>query len=58
MSALGLARKDLGDVIGSKSRATEVLNRRRPLTLPMIRAISSTWHIPVEVLAAEYELAV
>lgn len=57
MAALGLAQKDLGNVIGSKSRASEVMNRHRPLSLSMIRAISAAWQIPVEILVQEYKLA-
>ena len=41
MEARGLRQKDLAAVIGSQPRASEVLNRRRPLTLPMIRALSA-----------------
>ena len=41
MEARGLRQKDLAAVIGSQPHASEVLNRRRPLTLPMIRALSA-----------------
>ena len=37
MEARGLHQKDLAALIGSQPRASEVLNRHRPLTLPMIR---------------------
>lgn len=44
-------------LIGSRSRASEVLNRKRPLTLDMIRALQRAWDIPAELLVAPYELA-
>lgn len=47
---------DLTKVIG-KSRATEILKRRRPLTLAMIRKIHEAWHIPADRLVGEYELS-
>jgi len=34
-----------------------VLNRRRPLSLPMIRALSSEWGLPADALVREYDLA-
>jgi HTH-type transcriptional regulator/antitoxin HigA len=43
-------RKDLAIVIGSESRASEILNRRRPLTVQMIRAIHVAWSVPLESL--------
>lgn len=57
MEARGLRQKDLADLIGSQSHASEVLNRRRPLTLAMIRTLSAAWGIPAEVLVREYDLA-
>lgn len=46
----GFTQKDLADLLGSRSRASEVLNRRRPLTLEMARRLHEAWHIPAEVL--------
>lgn len=43
-------QKDLAVVLGSESRASEVLNRRRPLTVQMIKAIHRAWSIPLEAL--------
>ena len=57
MEACGYRQKDLAAVIGSQSHASEVLSRRRPLTLPMIRALSAKWDIPADVLVREYALA-
>ena len=57
MEARGYRQKDLAAVIGSQPHASEVLNRRRPLTLPMIRALSAHWHLPADMLVREYDLA-
>lgn len=57
MEARGLRQKDLAALIGSQPRASEVLKRRRPLTLAMIRALSAEWNLPAEVLVRKYELA-
>ncbi len=57
MEARGYRQKDLAAVIGSQPHASEVLSRRRPLTLPMIRALSAEWKIPADVLVREYALA-
>jgi HTH-type transcriptional regulator / antitoxin HigA len=46
----GLRPKDLAQVVGSVSRASEILNRRRSLTVEMIRAIHREWTIPLESL--------
>lgn len=45
-----LSRRDLEKVLGSKSRASEILNRTRPLTLQMIRRLHATLGIPAESL--------
>jgi HTH-type transcriptional regulator/antitoxin HigA len=50
MDQNGLRSRDLGDVLGSESRASEILNRHRALTLQMIRAIHDAWSIPLESL--------
>lgn len=56
MAYEGHTRADLGRLIGA-SRATEVLQRKRALTLPMIRKIASSWHVPERVLVRSYALA-
>ncbi len=50
MEQNGLKQKDLAGVIGSVSRASEVLGRHRTLTVDMIRAIHAAWSIPLESL--------
>ncbi len=54
MEQLGYNQKDLSDVIGLKSRVSEILNKRRKLTLDMIRKLHDTLGIPTEVLVREY----
>lgn len=55
MAYEGHSRADLGRLIGA-SRATEILQRKRALTLPMIRKIAGSWHVPERVLVKEYRL--
>ncbi|MGH7059097.1 MAG: helix-turn-helix domain-containing protein [Stellaceae bacterium] len=55
MEQKGLTRRDLEPAIGSRGRVSEILNRKRPLTLPMVRALSVLLHIPTEVLVQPYE---
>jgi len=56
MAYEGHSRSDLAKMIG-QSRATEILQRKRSLTLPMIRKISAAWHVPERALVKEYPLA-
>ena len=53
MEQRGLSRRDLEPFIGSRARVAEVLNPKRPLTLPMIRRLHEGLGIPAEVLIAE-----
>lgn len=46
----GLTRRDLEEVLGSRSRVSEILNRKRPLTLEMIRRLHRQLGIPAESL--------
>ena len=50
MEQEGLTRKDLATYMGSPSRVSEVLNRKRPLSLAMIRALNAGLGIAAEVL--------
>ena len=56
MEAHGLRQRDLATLIGSQPHASEVLNRQRPLTLAMIRALSGKWNLPADVLVRDYDL--
>lgn len=55
MAHEGRDRSELAALIG-QSRATEVLQRKRALTLPMIRKIAAAWRVPERVLVKDYEL--
>jgi HTH-type transcriptional regulator / antitoxin HigA len=55
MEQKGLSRRDLEPAIGSRGRVSEVLTRKRPLTLPMVRALSALLDIPADVLIQPYE---
>lgn len=50
MDQMGLKRADLVRIIGSKSKASEILNRKRPLSLAMIRRLHRELKIPADVL--------
>lgn len=54
MEQLGMKQKDLAEVVGFKSRVSEILSKKRKLTLGMIRKLNSTLHIPTEVLVQDY----
>jgi HTH-type transcriptional regulator / antitoxin HigA len=55
MQQKGLSRRDLEPMIGSRGRVSEVLTRKRPLTLPMVRGLSVLLDIPVDILVQPYE---
>jgi HTH-type transcriptional regulator/antitoxin HigA len=55
MEALGLSRKDLEPMIGDRPRVSEILNRKRPLTLEMIRRLTEGMRIPADILIRRYE---
>lgn len=54
MEQLGYKQKDLAEAIGLKSRVSEILNRKRKLSLDMIRKLHDVLGIPTEVLVREY----
>jgi len=54
MEQLGYTQTDLAKVVGLKSRASEILNRKRKLSLEMIRQIHESLNIPTEVLIQAY----
>jgi HTH-type transcriptional regulator/antitoxin HigA len=56
MEQMGYNQTDLSELLGEKSRASEILNKKRKLTLPMIRLLNESWKIPTEVLVQEYEV--
>jgi HTH-type transcriptional regulator/antitoxin HigA len=54
MEQMGMKQKDLSEAMGFKSRVSEVLNRKRKLTLDMIRRLNEVLRIPTEVLVQKY----
>ena len=56
MDARSLTRKDMEPNIGSRARVAEVLNRVRPLSLEMIRRLSTGLDLPADLLIAGHEL--
>ena len=56
MEARGLTRRDLEPYLGSRARVSEVLNRRRPLSLEMIRKLQAGLGLPADVLVQPYPL--
>jgi len=55
MEQMGMKQKDLAEVVGFKSRVSEILSKKRKLTLDMIRKLNATLHIPTEVLIQDYK---
>jgi HTH-type transcriptional regulator / antitoxin HigA len=57
MDARGWSRRDLETCLGSRARVSEVLSRKRSLTLEMIRKLNQELGIPSEILIQPYESA-
>ena len=55
MESRGLSRSDLEPLIGSRARVSEILNRKRPLTMEMIRSLHKGLGISAEVLIQPYK---
>jgi HTH-type transcriptional regulator/antitoxin HigA len=53
---LGHTQAELAEVLGSRSRASEVLARRRALTVEMIHKIGEAWKIPADLLVRPYKI--
>ena len=54
MEQMNMNQKDLAEIMGFTSRVSEVLSKKRKLTLGMIRKLSTALDIPTEVLVQEY----
>jgi HTH-type transcriptional regulator / antitoxin HigA len=52
---LGHTQADLAELLDSRSRASEILSRRRALTVDMIHKISEMWKIPAGLLVRPYK---
>lgn len=57
MEEKGLRQKDIAPLLGGKNRASEVLSGKRPLTIQMIRALSQSLSIPLNLLIRQPEVA-
>jgi HTH-type transcriptional regulator/antitoxin HigA len=53
---LGHTQTEFADLLGSRSRASEILSRRRSLTVDMIHKISDAWKIPADLLVRPYTI--
>jgi len=53
---LGHTQAELGELLGSRSRASELLARRRALTVEMIHKISDAWKILADLLVRPYKV--
>ena len=56
MEQNGLKDADLGVILNSRSRVTEILKRKRALTIKQIRVLTETLHIPASTVIKEYAL--
>ncbi len=56
MQNSGRSQADLAALLGSKSLASEILNRRRHMSLEVIRKISEQWGVPIALLTPDYKL--
>ena len=56
MEALDLTRKDLESLLGSKSKVSEVLNKKRKLSMEMVRKLNKKMGIPAETLIKDYKI--
>jgi len=53
---LGHTQAELAELLKPRSRASEILSRRRPLTVDMIHKISEAWKIPADLLVRPYKI--
>ncbi|AXP81372.1 hypothetical protein CJ739_2298 [Mariniflexile rhizosphaerae] len=57
MEEMNLKQKDLVGIIGGKSRVSEILNKKKRLTVDMIRELERVLHISASVLVNNYQLS-
>jgi HTH-type transcriptional regulator/antitoxin HigA len=57
MEMTGRTQADLAKLLGSAPRASEILNRKRALTVDMIHKLNREWGVPADALVAPYHLA-
>ncbi len=56
MEELDLKQKDLVGIIGGKSRVSEILNKRKKLTVEMVRTLAERLNLSVQILIRDYQL--
>src|SRR2546421_8498131 len=56
IAEFGHTQAELAELLGSRSRASEILARRRALTVEMIHRISEAWKIPADLLVRPYKV--
>jgi HTH-type transcriptional regulator/antitoxin HigA len=56
MEEMDLKQKDLVGVIGGKSRVSEILNRKKKLTVEMVRSLASRLNLSAQILINDYKL--
>lgn len=56
MSERGLGQVDFARLVGSRSLASAILNRKRAMSLAVIRKLASEWDIPTDILVQPYRL--
>lgn len=56
MEEMNIKQKDLVGIIGGKSRVSEVLNRKKRLTVDMIRKLEKELHLSASILVSNYQL--
>lgn len=56
IAELGHSQAELAEILGSRSRASEILSRRRALTVDMIHKIGEAWKIPADLLVRPYRI--
>ena len=54
LDQMGMSEKELGDILGFRSRKSEILSGKRKLSLAMIRNLNAVLHIPAEILIQAY----
>jgi HTH-type transcriptional regulator/antitoxin HigA len=52
----GRTQAELAELLGSRSRASEILNKKRALTVEMIFKVSEAWKVPADLLIRPYRL--
>lgn len=57
MAMRGKSQADLAALLGSRPRASEILNRKRALTVEMIHRLATEWSVPAELLTRPYALS-